>query len=270
MAPQGDNAVMTIFTSTSLFCIYAFYLQERYPHRLNFIYASTLIQLISLIFYFGDFNTTISFFACSSLPTSIYLLIANSFIVMKTKQKIKNIFVPILLFGCGFFLLTFINHNLEFRGVVPTRIGIGLSPYTLFSFFIIALLMNLKNTEFLKLNKLNLKFNPFIGLLFLLTNSSLSMLLLYCPSPQRFAVGIALQLIFLAIAYFIFFRPFVQAQNRYVTFCSWTKKIKTHDGQWIEPQQMFESLGLPVNHSIHPDEVVRLKSQILARRNKMN
>lgn len=261
ISPFNFSSIMTIFTSISLFGIYLSFVTDNKRLQYSYWSASIISQIVSLLLLkFADTPSWI-YLISSSVTTSIsiFLIVLFSFMSkFNFSQRIKLYYGPILfLINIGF-LYCFISAELHFLGVIPERVGVGLSPYTLISFFFISTMMTLQNTKLIILKYFRIKYRPLLILFILLIYSLLSFLLLYCPKEDITLTAICLHIIFVTLISYLLISPFLNEEEKYLTVCAWSKKIKTSDGDWITQDEMLNLLGLEITHGISPEEKKKL------------
>lgn len=261
----ASNAVMTIYTSLSLICLY----YARSVSSINFsymaIFTSCLIQVVSLGLLMSDVKPSTLYFVSSSLPTSLFIITSSIFLFICKHKNLPDKLqhhLGLLLLTCSVTLLfAFITNNFSILGHEKGFAGVGVSVYTLTSFFLVSVMFLFNDVKIVSLASVNIKFSPVKAMLFLFGYSLVNFLLLFCPGKNLYLAGLVVQVSFLLIAYHFFIKPFIKYGNDYITICSWSNKIKTNDGEWINQEQHFSGLGISVNHGLSTEEFNKIYNE---------
>lgn len=269
-APFGINAVTTLFTSLSLF--FSFMALQGFPKELRvfFTFISILIQFLSLILLTSDNYSTIPFLVPSSIPTSLYLITVNTLLIFKvTNTGAKKIRIHLSFFSLMlglFFTYAFLNQYLFILGVSENILGLGMSPYTLISIFIISTILFFQEVEVPKFNKAGLNFSPIGVVCFFALTSSLNILLLIYNGNNQLIYGLIINFSALIIIYFYLLVPLMKSKNKIQTICAWSKQIKLKDGRWVDYETYLNSLGFQVSHGISPEELEKKQKNLNSNR----
>ncbi|MCP4911689.1 MAG: hypothetical protein GY909_01110 [Oligoflexia bacterium] len=266
ISPFGFPAVMTFFTTISLSCLTFYFLVNNESIKLGLLTSSFLIQLISITLLSVETNISNIFFLSSSLPTSLYLILLTTILVFPVVHKTNlSPFWGYFLFGVNIlFLFGFLSKNMYILGVSKENIGVGLSPYTLINFFLLTSIVFIKYAKQVNLKQINIKYSPKVGFTFLSFVFISNFLLTFCTGKNQTLTSLVMNISYLAISYQIFVKPFTQNQDLFMTVCAWTNKVKNHNNEWVNQDEIFESMGIQVTHGISPEEAIRVKDKYRA------
>lgn len=264
ISPSNLPAVMTIYTSISLFSIFMTFITQSKKIQVMYLVFAITVQLTSIFIYRNPVKPAWIFLLSSSIPTSLMIILTSSFIylseIKEAKTRMGNFFGPILLIICTLLFFSFISEEFFILGYSQEYIGIGLSPYTLFSFYLIAMLVSIRHTKMISLEILDIKFNPYIPITILSIYALTNFLLLYCTSKNVLITSITVHAIFFILFYYYFLRPFLSLKEKFMTVCAWSQKIKTSSGNWVQQEELLQELGFKISHGISPEEKVKLEN----------
>lgn len=272
--PIGMTSVMTFYTSLSLGLLAFSFFKEKSPLIQSKLYVvAFFIQIASLIVLASGYNTEVHYFQCSSLPTSLFLLLATSAFYLERKGKLPvnmvQLIGPTLLLLSSFFVFAFVSETFFFLGISEERIGVGLSLYTLASFIFLSAAAKYRYSNLINLDQFDIQIRPKKLYIAHVLLSGLNFSLLFIDLKLAIFSSIALQTFSLTLCYIFIVKPFQKSPSKYVTICSWTRKIRDDEGNWHSIEDVLMSLGVSVTHGISPEALESMnRSSTIAKAKK--
>lgn len=255
--------VQTFWTSLTLAALFFSLFPKFIKLKKPLLILALSSQLVSLALYLLTSKNFPLYFQPSSLPTT---LMCSYFIIGQCLLKDRlehwgSFFAPFALLTCLIFLYSTISGELFLLGVSKKRFGVGVSPYTLFCFFMLTFYFLGTKTKYAKLNHIQIPFRPRLILAVLSLYAGINLFITLCPSEHRLLVSALIQISFLATLYFIVIRPFHVYRAKVMTLCAWSKDVKISEEQWIQPDKLLAAIGFNVSHGISPEEQEKMRQK---------
>lgn len=256
--PSGMSAAMTLFTSLSLALLaLSFFLESKPLIQRRLYLLSIATQGLSLCILVSGRNCHIPYFQCSSLPTSIFIITAATLFYMENIKKLSptltQMIGPSLLFISSFFVFAYISEASFFLGIIEERIGVGLSLYSIIGFTFLSTAAKFHYSKLINLDQFNITVRPSVLYTLHICFSVINFLLLFIDLKMAIFSSLVLQTVSLSVCYLCFVKPFQKSPTKFVTICSWTRKIRDDEGNWHSIEEVLDSLGVSVTHGISPE-----------------
>jgi hypothetical protein len=211
------------------------------------------------------FHPNSSFLLSSSVPTTVILIIITVFLSIARRpdvsSKFKSLLGPLLSLVCLVLTYSYITESMFLLGISSKHLGVGLSIYTLFSFFIISTIISVRYTKLISLESIQINFSYIKAVILIFAYSLVNFLIIYCPEQYQLFYTIFTQIIFLTLSFHLILKPFIDVQSRLVTVCAWSKKVKVENGSWLNQDEHLAHLGIKITHGISPEEKLKLTSK---------
>ncbi|MCR9205492.1 MAG: hypothetical protein NXH75_12995 [Halobacteriovoraceae bacterium] len=257
---------MTFLTSLSLAFLAFFLSTSKDQNKVHLLYLTLTTQVISLgLLSLKSFTPNFVYFQASALPTSLFIIlgIITLFFIEKKwlNQKLIPFVGPLLLLVCIFFTYAFIGKKFFLLGFSQQKIGVGLSLYTLIAFYLLSFAVVVRHTRIIHLYQLKIGYQPVLGMITVITYATTNYLLTFCESKGVSFISLLTQLTFIGLCYWFFFHPFHLLQDKFITICSWSRQVKDGKDNWLEAEELFNSLGLTVTHGISEEHYKKVRER---------
>ncbi len=256
--PFNFPAVMTLYTSLALLGLLIFFMRPEINIKMVSLLGALGVQLFSVSLLVLDVSPVWLYLVPSSLPTSLYLIaLAFSLLTMEFVWKDKSFrfaLCALLISSTVFLFFAFVTQKLEFLGVIKERPGVGLSYQTLMIFLVICTLTCQRYIGFLSMRVLNIRYQPWLCLVWALALMGMNYLFMVSEESWRFSAFMVSNTSMLFIGMFLIFYPFLKGRNRILTVCSWSGQLKLTQGEWVSLSEAAKDLDISISHEIAPEE----------------
>lgn len=255
-------AVLTIWTLASLLCLFSFFLTIDLFKKRFCIYGAVASQMISVCILISGITPAISLLLPSSATTTTYILLVASTLASRENHrlhKIQHLLIPFCIFLPLFFFFSTMYSRHDFLGVSDAMKGVGTSPYTTLCFILIAAIIIKTFYTRLDLRIINISLRPIICFTIAITFFFVKILIPPHNFKNFYVMSLTLDAFVLAAIYWFVIHPISYRPEKCVVMCSWTKKVKLANEQWVHADEFLRSIGIPVSHGADPEALQKIR-----------